>query len=72
MTPDQIDTYRDNLRQALYSGELTVRDSDGKQMTFRSVAEIREALSALNRESSASADAPRIPRSFRINVSKGV
>ena len=71
MTPQEIAIYRANLQAALFGGELSVRDADGKQVTFRSVAEIRDALNALNRESS-TADGRRLPRSFRINVSKGV
>lgn len=71
MTREQLQAHRDSLKQALYSGELSVRDSDGKQIQYRSVAELKAALADLERELAA-LDNRRRPRGFRIRTVKGV
>jgi hypothetical protein len=50
MTVDQIDAGISALVTALGSGELKVRFSDGREVTYNSAADISARLQALRRE----------------------
>jgi len=56
------------LREALASGVLTV-EYDGKRVTYRSVQEIKEALSEV--ETALARDAGKRVRQIRVTTSKG-
>jgi len=56
------------LREALASGVLTV-EYDGKRITYRSVAEIKEALAQV--ETALARDAGKRVRQIRVVTNKG-
>jgi hypothetical protein len=56
------------LREALASGVLTV-EYDGKRVTYRSVAEIKEALAQV--ETALARDAGKRVRQIRVVTNKG-
>jgi len=58
----------DNIEQAIAKGYLTVRHSDGKQVTYRSVSELKEARDVIKK---ALSTVPR-RRAFRAKTSKGL
>lgn len=53
----------DNLESALASGELTV-EYDGRRVTFRSVAELVQALAYAKQEVAAASAAGNVTQSF--------
>lgn len=60
-----------NIDAAIASGELDVRFQDGRQVRYRSIAELQRAKAIA--QSAIDADAGSVrPKSFRLNVSKGV
>jgi hypothetical protein len=50
MTVEQIDASIASLVAALSTSTLTVRFADGRSVTYRTIAEIREAIAALRSE----------------------
>lgn len=61
----------DQLDQALASGELSVRFADGRQVVYRSVAELKAARRLIAAEL-ATTQGGRRPAAFRLRVDKGV
>jgi hypothetical protein len=61
---DQIDA----LNAAIASGALTVRYTDGRTVTYRSVAELQRARADLLRQMSG----PVAPRRIRVAANKGI
>jgi len=62
------ETQAQALREALASGVLTV-EYDGKRVTYRSVAEIKEALAQV--ETALARDAGKRVRQIRVVTNKG-
>lgn len=62
--------FREALQDARFSGVRTVRDSNGEEVTYRSQAEIEQAIVALDREMAALRG--RTPGRIRILTSKGL
>lgn len=60
----------DALKQALASGELSVR-WDGREITYRSISELREAINFVSAEIEKQNGTRRV-RAVRIVVRKGV
>lgn len=58
----------DSIEQAIAKGYLTVRHSDGKQVTYRSISELKEARDLIKKSLSTT---PR-RRAFRARTSKGL
>lgn len=48
--PLRLREWREQLVEALTSGVRTFRDSNGEEVTYRSVSEINAAIAALDRE----------------------
>lgn len=57
----------DNIEKAIANGVLSVRHSDGKQVTYRSMAELKESRDMIKK----SLSKVKRPRSFVANTSKG-
>jgi len=53
MTVSEIDASLDALRGALARGELSVRFSDGRQVTYQSAADLMARMAALRNERAA-------------------
>ena len=49
-TVDELRRWQHNLQEALYSGALTVRDSDGSSITYQSTSDLKSALRRLEYE----------------------
>ncbi len=49
-TVAELEKWQKNLQEALYSGALTVRDSDGSSITYQSSSDLRAALRRLEYE----------------------
>lgn len=60
----------DTLDRAIASGELTIRFADGREITYRSVAELRSARSLMQGDVAA-AGGTRLIRQVRLTSSKG-
>ena len=61
----------DNIEKAIAKGYLTVRHSDGKTITYRSMSELKEARDIISKELSAQSGKRR-PRAFVARTSKGL
>jgi hypothetical protein len=59
------------LKQAIASGERRVRFSDGREVEYRSIGELMQALRTVEAELAAG-DGERRPAAIRVRVSKGV
>lgn len=66
----RLHRFRENLQDARFSGVRTVRDSNGEEVTYRSQAEIEQAIVALDREMAALRG--RTSGRIRISTSKGL
>lgn len=66
----RLHQFREKLQDARFSGVRTVRDSNGEEVTYRSQAEIEQAIVALDREMAALRG--RTPGRIRISTSKGL
>ncbi|MEM7211369.1 MAG: hypothetical protein AAF479_05635 [Pseudomonadota bacterium] len=70
MTLAQLEAFRDGLREALYSGALTVKHSD-LEVTYRSTRQIQAALYDCERQiEKLGGGGP--PRAITISTSKGL
>lgn len=58
----------DSIEKAIAKGYLTVRHSDGKAVTYRSIAELKEARDLIKKSISTA----KRPRAFVARTSKGL
>ncbi len=61
----------DALKAALATGELEVQFSDGRRVRYRSIAELREAISVVAAEVATASPARRV-REVQINMEDGL
>lgn len=66
----KLQSYRERLIEAVYSGSRRLRDSNGEEIEFRSQSELKSALAALDRE--ISNQSQQSPQAVRFNTSKGL
>ena len=71
LTAAQLETLRDSLTDALAGGVLKIRDQNGEQVEYRSAADLRAAVAAVNREIAALGGQPRTGP-IRFRTSKGL
>ncbi len=71
---EEAEKYRGNLLRSIAGGTLSVRTSDGSQVTYRSGEEMEDALALLDRRISAALSPIAAPRSsrFYFSTSKGL
>ncbi|MGP1394173.1 MAG: phage head-tail joining protein [Inquilinaceae bacterium] len=70
-TLDELTARRDALDAALATGTLTVRQADGKAVTYRLVEEMERIRAGLDRQIAALQGRPTV-REIRIRSSKGL
>ena len=66
-----LQSFRDNLMDALGGGVLSVTDQNGERIVYQSVADLRAAVAAVNREIAALSGQPRTGP-IRFRTSKGL
>jgi hypothetical protein len=66
-----LQTLLDALTRARASGVLTVRDSDGSEITYKTDAQMAAAIAALNAQI-ADAGRPQPVNTIRFHTSKGL
>ena len=71
LTAAQLETLRDSMMDALTGGVLRVRDQNGETLEYRSAADLRAAVAAVNREIAALSGQPRTGP-IRFRTSKGL
>lgn len=69
-TLTELNTWRDRLQDARFSGVREVQDSNGEKVTYRSDSELSRALAALDSEISAASNRPA--NTIQFQTSKGV
>lgn len=65
-----LEVQREKLRQALYSGTLSLQDASGRRITYHSIANLQRALSALEAQMQRVQGTGPV-RQVRIHSSKG-
>ncbi len=70
-TAEQLAAWRDRLQEARFQGVRSVRDADGSEVSYRSDAELRNALAAVDRELARLENAAH-PRVTQLQLSKGL
>ena len=71
LTAAALATLRDSMVDSLTGGVLKVRDQNGETLEYRSSADLRIAIAAVNREISALSGQPRTGP-IRFRTSKGI
>lgn len=71
MTVVELAAARETLQAAIYSGQLRVKFSDGREIMYQSISEMRKALELLDTETAQASETPaNAPRTSYVEFSR--